>query len=338
MGVRDTYHHKWKWHLGMLPRVEDFPNWQGTSEFACLLIPVFSFDESVEHIESYVAKAAAWSLKTWKENSDASLFNIPCFIYVEDSISDAAMPILKDYGVPSESIIVSEYGNTERLAKCLQPVFDKRLEKYEYLIISDVDIFAIKGPENVRLPFFENVRSSRPSGFGCKVPISKIPHYWIPHFKNLAKYKNIEIHGDLVDAWFQAMEDLTGRNDLRRYYDGGEGSRRPWTAVMAIHKDTFNESSKQLIEQASRVFGDDEAVTYTWMCSQEESHVWDLDDINIEIFADLVFYINSAYSQTFKKSNIDDVVFEDIYYDQPFLLHHFASHDFKFMDLLGIRG
>ena len=335
MQVRKTHHHKWKSHLARLPRVDDFPAWQGTSKFACMTVPIFSFDESTQHIESYVAKAAAWSLKSWRENSDARLFNIPCFIYVENRIAHSAIPILVENGVPYDAIMTADYDHTERLAKCLQPIFDDRLKEYEYVMMTDVDMFAVKGENGKSLPFFENIKRHAPTGFGCKVLRKGIPQYWIPNFANLAKYKNREVGEDETDAWFQVMGELTGRTDLRQFYDGGLPAVRPWTGIMVAHRDAFDAGSRTLIETAACTLGDDEAVMLAWIYSREQSQVWDMGEINIQVFLDLSNYINYAYRHTGSNTDKDNVVFEHIYCTEPFLLHHFASHDYKFMDLLG---
>ena len=339
MQRRKKHHHDWKYHLSNLPDIDDFPDWQGSGKFACLLIPIFSFDESGEHILNYVAKASAWALKTWKENTDAHLFNIPCYIYVESTIAGFAIPILRENNIPDDHIIVADYTNTERLAKCLQPIFDESLEDYEYIVIADVDIFAVKSEDDYpkKLPFFENIRNDRPDGIGCKICNDKTPYYWIPHFANLAKYKERPVHGDIVDAWFRQLSDLTSRNDLRKYYDGGETNKRPWTAVMVINnKNAFDAKSKKFLEKSAKILGDDEAVLYSLMYSKEKNEFWDLDEIKITLFMDFIDYIHAAYDKLLKETNINDVVFEHVFVDKPFLIHHYASYDYKFMKVLGV--
>ena len=42
------------------------------------------------------------------------------------------------------------------------------------------------------------------------------------------------------------------------------------------------------------------------------------------------------YDKLLKETNINDVVFEHVFVDKPFLIHHYASYDYKFMKVLGV--
>ena len=329
------HHYDWKIHLRNLPNVSQFPSWQGSSKFACLVIPVFSFDHSTEHIESYVAKSAAWSLKTWKENSDAILFGIPCFIYLEDTIADAAYPILRENGVPDDSIRVAGYNNTERLAKCLQPIFDDSLSQYKYMLVSDTDMFVLKGQNGDRFPIVDRIRKHLPSGVGCKLYDEKIPHYWQSHFANLSQQMGKHVEEDVTSQWFGEVSELLDGKDIRMYYDGGKTHDRPWTAVMAIESNAFDESSKRFIQEASCVLGDDEAVICAWMHSSEASDVWDIQDgLDLSIYIDFYSYLWMAYQESRERYDPADISFQNVGLYHPILLHHYASHEFKFANLL----
>ena len=266
-------HNDWKTHLNSLPIIDEFPKWQGYSDFACLIIPVFSFDGSTEYVKKYLAKSAAWSLKTWKENSDAFLLNIPCFIYVEANIADATLPILFENGVSEEHIKIVNYSNTEWLAKCLQPIFDESLETYDYIVISDLDLFALRSQKNEPLRFFENIKKHRPDGFGCKVFNDSLPTYWMPRMSQLFEYKygKDTFKGDLVDEWCKTLESVVGNeSDLRKYIDGGETDSRPWTGIMIIESGIFKD--KRQIEKICKTLGEDEASIYAWSKLSEDNH------------------------------------------------------------------
>lgn len=330
-------HHNRKYHLYNLPTLKNFPDWQGYSKFACLLIPIFSFDESTEHIENYVAKSAAWSLKTWKENSDAKLFNIPCYIYVESTIADAALPILYENGVPKDDIIVADYPDTEWLAKCLQPVFDKQFEKYEYIIISDADMFVLRGgAEGKRiLSMFENIKVKSPKGFGCTSINQKVPLYWIRNMKKLYESKNGKMKDGMIDKWCEDLALMTNRKDLRKHVDGDVKDNTPWTGVMVIHNKTFTDI--EWLKVACNKFGDDEAVIYTWIKFSDDNVMWKMEDIDIKLFMFIVDYIECMLLQACENAGkTNDVLFETIYLEEPCLLHNFASVDWKFYKALGV--
>ena len=330
-------HHGWKTHLHNLPNIEDFPQYQGYSNFACLLIPIFTFDKSTEYIENYIAKTAAWSLKTWIENSDASLFNIPCYLYVESSIADTALPILRKNGVPQDNIIISEYLDTAWLAKCLQPVFDVRLEKYEYIIISDIDMFALRGEGGENLQMFENIRRHKPLGFGCRVFHETLPIYWMPHMQELVEYTHGEFHGNLIDIWCEHLESITGRNDLRQHVDGGQPDDRPWTGVMVIPHGTFRD--KDWFSKVCKTFGDDEVSVYVWLKQSESHQMWDVESINIARFTDIIDYINICFEihgLRAAEGGLNSLEFRNICFPDACLLHHFASPDNKFYQAIGL--
>lgn len=330
-------HHDWKSHLRNLPTIETTHDWQGQGDFACLVIPVFSFDNSIKFIEDYIAKAAAWSLATWKENADTRKFNVPCYMYVEAEIADAAVPILKENGVPDNHILIREYTDTAWLAKCLQPIFDESL-KYQYIVISDIDMFALKCAKGSRLPIFERIKRQQPTGFGCKTFNEYIPLYWMLRLAELYKYKNgKELQRELIDVWCDALNILAGRDDLRQYVDGGVQDTRPWTGVMVSHRDAF--SDKEWLSEACNTFGDDEAVIYCYDKASESNLVWDIIDFGIPTYTDILQYIEQAFSERgweWHLKNKNGLEFKDIHVKDACLLHHFASVDHKFYQLIGI--
>ena len=330
--------HDWKAHLSNLPIPQDFPKWQSSGDFACLVLPIFSFTQSTEYIERYIAKSAAWSLKTWKENSDARLFNIPCYLYVEAEVADAAIPILIDNGVPKDHILVADYKNTAWLSKCLQPIFDEsQLGSYEYIVISDVDMFALRGSKDERLPIFEYIKRFKPTGVGCKVIHEYIPFYWMTNLQHLNEYEGNALEAPLIDVWCETLNAVAGRDDLRQYVDGGSQDDRPWTGVMVIHSDSVKD--KAWLEQACKRLGDDESAIYAWSKQSESNYMWDIGGFGIPTYTDIFGYLNVAFAECgweWSESNKNGLEFKDIYTKDACLMHHFASVDYKFYKTLGV--
>ena len=336
MTVSFQEHHNWKLHLENLPTISEFPDWQGDSEFACLLVPIFSYTGSTEYIERYIAKSAAWSMLTWMLNADVNLMNIPCFFYVEGNIADATIPILRENGVTDKHIKVVDYPNTEWLSKCLQPIFDKSLEKYNYITISDSDLFAMRGSVGQPLNFFESIRRSMPSGFGCRLFNDKIPYYWMPYLKSVTEYRGDTFDGDIIDQWCRTVERLSGYENIRQYaYDVAEPAR-PWTGIMSIESGCIHD--KAWLERTCKVLGHDEGAIYAWSKKYGSGLLWDVHDIGVPILVDIIEYMVKAFHLHLQSNQINDVQFENIYYPDPCLMHNFASMDYKFYRSLGLYG
>ena len=324
-----NYHQNWKSHLINLPTVNELPDWQGKNDFACLIIPIFSFTDSTEFIESYVAKASAWVLKTWKKNSDMKEYDIPCYIYVERNIAAAALPILHANKVPESNIKVVDYDQTEWLAKCLQPVFDKDLEQYEYVIISDVDMFCLKSDSGRKLQIIQKMLHHKPEGFGCKVFNHKLPIYWMPNMKYLYEHRyGRPFEGDLFEKWMTVVEALVGkpvRQSINR------NNMWTWTGAMAFKQGTFTD--KEWLETACKTLGDDEGVAYAWSKLSETNEIWDFGrSLGIEVFVDITSYLHRNFS--LKNQRLNDLYYKDVQLktlpnEIPCLLHHHASVDYR---------
>ena len=327
-------HSKFKFHLHNLPVVKCIPKWQGYGDFACLVIPIFSYNKSTKFIEHYIAKTAAWALKTWKENSDAHLFNIPCYIYVEENVADVTLSILKENQVPACNIKVVEYANTEWLAKCLQPIFDPDFQQYEYIVIADLDMFALKSRDGEKLRFFESVRQSKPIGFGCKTFTEQLPTYWTPNIVDFQKYKYNRIidEKDMIDVWCKTVQSLLNGKSVRKHFDKGHEDNRPWTGIMVAQSDAFK--NKTWLEKACHTLPDDESVMYAWSKISEKNRIWDLEEINIDVFVDLIAYIYNAYGIAAVEDSYNEVRFEFMSHRDACLLHHFGSLDYKFYDII----
>lgn len=338
-GTAHRTHHNWKVHLSNLPNVKLIPDWQGENNFACIVIPVFSFDASTKFIEEYIAKTAAWCLKTWKENSDAFLFDVPFYLYVEKEVADVAVPILTENKVPKNHIKVAEYSDTAWLAKCLQPIFEKEFRKFEYIIISDIDMFPITNDNGKKLPLVNNVKTFKPKGMGCKIFHETIPIYWMPRMKQLYEYKNGKnrFKGDLVTKWVEVISALAD-TDLSQHITGGKNDFRPWTGCMVVETQAFRQTDWLSI--ASQSLGDDEAVMYAWSKVSSENKLWDLGDMQIDCFVDMMQYVHASYAahsdmRVRKSYKLNDIEFKDISFEEPCLLHHFASLDYKFYKTIG---
>ena len=249
---------------------------------------------------------------------------------MESTIATAAIKILKAHGVPDDNIMVADFLNTERLAKCLQPVFDKKLEEYEYIVISDVDMFVVKGEKGDNLQFFEKLMVNRPKGFISKIHHEMIPTYWMAHYDK-TKWKD---NGKLIEKWINSVVALSGNSEIRYNFDNEITDDRPWTGTMAISKGLF--SDKKWFEKACKLLGDDEAVTYIWSKVSESNKLFNITDIGVVLFRDLMEYVGKCYEYCMETHDINEIVFENIYFNEPCLLHHYASLDYKFYKTIGV--
>lgn len=322
--IKYSEHHDRKHHLRNLPDVESMESWVDSgSKDACVVIPVFSslsVEESKANIEGYIAKSAAWALKTWRENSDAKALDIPCYIYLERDIAGVALPILYDNGISASDLIISDYDNTIWLSKCLQPVFDYRLAEYDYLIISDVDMFVVKSDDGEKLPIFSNLYNEKPSGFGCRVRNIPIPTYWMNHRKQMTEnVLDIDDKESIIQEWCELMEGFTGISDFQQRIDWDISDEVPWAAIMIVQPDTFGD--KVWLENACKTFCDDESSIYAWTKLSGENNMWDIDEINVNLFTDFITFYTTYHVGT--------------PIDEPCLLHHYTSHDFRFMNIIG---
>ena len=334
-------HHSRKMHLANLPKISDFPDWQGDGKEIALVIPVFSFTEDATHVKSYIAKAAAWSLYTWKLNSDLKKYKAQCFIYVESGpVARAALPILRKYGVTESNIKVAPYDKTAWLGKCVQPIFEKDFSDFEYVCISDIDLFAAAGRDGEPLEFCDKILAAQPKGFGCRVLHESTPGYWIPHIRQLYEYKHNATFAegvDVVDVWYEAFKELTGQ-DMRGFWGGAAMDDRPWTGLMVIAKGTFSKEDKDFLSRCCMVFGDDETVIYAWLKRSVDAHMWDVGTIDIPLFLDMLDYMQTAFRRHDAELYKNWIHFDDVFYGKPCLVHHFYSLDYKFYKALGLEN
>ena len=288
MSFIETALHPRKYHLHQLPTAKpgQIPDWQGDSTDACVLIPVFGA-ENTTAIEDYVAKAAAWALRTWKVYSDAFLHRIPCYIYVEDQASDRILPILRDNNVPSNSIMLSGYNGTKEYGKSLAPLFDERLQGYKYLVIPDVDLFVVSSGDP--LPFFKALKMTEPKGFGVSdawqfnAPlITSGAEYWIDRVYYAKGAKEWIPTAEMYPQWLEIVSELANPHTAAKYSEEGSTFAYPFAAMWIVETQSLTDSDRKWIVEACDVIADDEAVVSIW---SEMTHkpLWTLKDLDLLI-------------------------------------------------------
>lgn len=106
--------------------------------------------DNVEHLTNL----AVWSWYSWRENTDAKEYGVPCKVYLQDILEPYTRPIFEKHGLDWNQDILTwtqDKVDYARLSQFACPLYDEQLKYYEQLILSDVDVFIPR----TKINFFE---------------------------------------------------------------------------------------------------------------------------------------------------------------------------------------
>ena len=188
--------------LQKLPYEPISPEWQtpqGTSKKACLLIPLFTFqDPGIAWRPKYYATNASYALQSWKLFSDIDALDIPVYLYVNNSETEI-LEHLSYLGIPDAYIktyTLSEFDLHPNASWVfLLPILDQQFAVYNYTFMADADLF-ICSATGKKGGFFQKWLSENVQpGIGASyTEVNKIPGHYIdgnPSDKNIYTQKRI---------------------------------------------------------------------------------------------------------------------------------------------------
>lgn len=322
--------HPRKRHLTNLPAVPEgaIPKWEAKEDApACLCIPVYTAEQSkwVEHnpVEAYVAKSAAWALRTWKLNSDAESLGIPIYIYIEsDSYADI-IPILKQNHVPDANIKVSASILPE-YAKSLNPLFDPDLEQFKQIQIADADTFIIADAE--KLPIFGR-STARPwnvvsAAYSDMTPfLSSASAYWIDRLFYVNAEDEWVERPDRYPEWLDKVEKLTSASVRKRLESPGNRFQHYVASWWCFNREVLSLSDLAFMKRAALELGDDEAAMCLWSLHYQKGFRY-LADLGIRH----ILEIDERFTQD---------VLGQTRQSRPYMLHFGASIEQAFEKAIG---
>ena len=282
-------------HLWELPNVsplgqEYIHNYKDDNKDMIVIFPIFqrlhwnqTDDASIEH---HIARAACWARRSWLLFSDAIERNIPIKFYVERKAEDKIMPILQENFMDEHVLFfdgdhIEIDDNRTHLGKKMVMFNDPQFADYEWVFQTDVDCMMAdpqweEGTEPRTFPFFEHFLDHRKDiGSVCifesiyaevghpDLVIRNITDY---HWLNGIDRGNLS-HDDLCKEWIRLASTLVDFEIAERYNNYDIPITEVHGAMYAFPAKEFHTNRKedcQWIEDAGRLFQDDEAVFSLW--------------------------------------------------------------------------
>ena len=251
-------HRPSKMHLFDLPVCEDDLQWQGKSEAMCVVIPVFSVSHNTTSIADYILQSAIWSLRCWQQNTEAKALDIPIYLYIEDTVIEENAPILLKNGVAGESVRAFTNRGYAHTGKKINAFLDPQFAEYKHVLISDVDLFPLKGHAPYH-PIFSNLleKASTLEGIGtlCSEPMTRPlmdskAAYWVNNKTYPQSWQNT-IRNICEPALAQRVIDA---------YEKGKAWLYPWAPLYHFSPTSLTDHKKQILRHVAEGIPDDEFV------------------------------------------------------------------------------
>lgn len=221
--------------------------YQGNAKSAILLFWLFGTDGHHSAPLNYFIKSACWARHTWLRNTDLMDHNIPIKLYVEDYVMDECYSTLLRHGVSGSDCLVFNAKDLEQsdrtrshCGKKIAYVLDDQLSDYDWVVMSDADLFWGRGMKySGRFPFFEKLFVREPEiGMVTSWPRGESCYQWCD---------NVYTHPDLE------TRRLHWLNDVRRFTSPGFAedldSKIQVSLGGALHAFPFHEFTVNRSEQ-----------------------------------------------------------------------------------------
>ena len=318
-------HRPSKMHLFDLPVCEDDLRWQGHSETMCVVIPVFSVSHNTTSIADYILQSAIWSLRCWQQNTEAKMFDVPIYLYVEDTVIEENAAILLKNGVIGESVLSFTNRGYQHTGKKINAFVDPQLSKYKHVFISDVDLFPLRG-EDIPHPFFSIFmeKESDLEGMGvlCSEPITQ------PLMDSRAAYW---VAGkQYPQSWQATVKDVCEpslADAVINTYEKGSVWIYPWAPLYHFSPSCLTQGGRETLNTLATSVPDDEFVVSLFH-EITKAELYPMDArLNLGVIHDLI-------SSRFMVYVINGLLKKR----HPVLLHASNSVDFYFQNLIGVHN
>ena len=290
-----------KCHLIRLPNLsEPSPKVENTSKRLLVLFPLFSARRGVDYVKESGAIGAVWARDSWLRNTDAIEYGIEMKFYVEDKVSDRAIPILQSNFVDMEDVLLFNaegFGDTH-FSKKIVAFTDLRFREYDWILVMDIDIFAVS-ETGAKVPFFhaffEGCIEGQIGNCCSLVRENGVPINWTSYFSPP------ETPFDEAQArWRAVAETLVDKALIANFWDEEVTSMITGGGMHVYPAKTLMQNSDNLewFIRVAQTIGDDEPVIALWHA--RGNPVWNVKErVNFnEVF--IGPEISDNY-QTFKK-------------------------------------
>ena len=290
--LRNAVLNPYKVHLATLP---DLPvpvktvNGDGN---ILVIFPIFQVGDNDHSIEHHIARSACWAQRTWTRYTDANSQGVGMKFYIEESVKDRAIPILKQNYVQDEDLLFFDGRPFEGdpctfLGKKHAFYGDPQLASYKWVLQMDSDMFIGRpiGESSVGKPsavkFFEKFQDLSYENLGaCWVFYDKTPmmgledRHWINRIlpkgtsrQELAKEWSRRAR-TLIDPWRVLAYE---RETSAPLANGGI------YAFPARHWHMEYPERIEWLVKAGRVLQDDEAAISLWIT--QGNKVFGIDEL-----------------------------------------------------------
>ena len=257
------------WHLPTLDK--SVPDYPGKSKEGLVIIPLFLTRPDDISLEHHIVKSACWARRSWILFSDAEDLDIAVKFYVELSVVNRVLPLLKENNVNTDRDVIYFDGRrtvgepVNHLGQKLAMFNDDQFKDYQWVWQVDSDNF-LASPKRDKYPFFSQLLHQDKIPHANNVPpfedymtIQHL-HWWCyvldseeargnPMEKQAEWGRRAKMLCDpaVVDQYFQPYTNL--------YHVGGGLYGFPAQHFLSKYKEEC-----EWIEMAGKLMQDDEAV------------------------------------------------------------------------------
>lgn len=185
------------------PTIRNFPDCPAGDRVAVL---IRLFPSNTTEADKRRIQMSLWCMRALLLNTDMTEYEVQPVFHIKENFAPFALPILRDAGVPAQSIIIfpddlcrKEPHVRENNWQAAAPILDTQLDCFQHIIVVDADMFAII-----------------PNGVDAKIPLVKTSldcfdsnditmSYGWRKMKNKEVVKSwIRVFGGDVEKWIQA--------------------------------------------------------------------------------------------------------------------------------------
>ena len=294
-----------KSHLWGLPdTVKPVTSYPGESKEGIGIYPIFGIYPHDISIEHHIVKSACWARRSFVEYTDAVEYDIGLKFYVELSVADRVIPLLRNQGIDIDREVLYFDGRFFDgdhifLGKKLAAFNDEQFIDYKWLWLMDVDMFA-SSPNRIRFNFFselitspQEIGASEIHQFGEKETF-KDKHWWWRIGDDTTS--DDEKHVEWLRRLSILAQPVTVAKYTTKYSDavqvGGWLYSFPASHFLANRKEDC-----KWIAHAGKIMQDDEAVFSLWKASG--NRLIDLSQEVVEVpiikeHLDVITYFNEG--------------------------------------------